>query len=173
MTSYADTRANFTLDIPDRYNFTGDVMLRRAAETPDKLALIAIEPDGTTVNRYTFGDLADMAHRTSHLLRSHDIGRGDKVFVQVPRIVEFYAALLGCFQIGAVPMPGTTQLMSKDQQYRIERSAAAAVICDEPAAERFDAVRDQCPTVKAAFVVGDEREGWTCLLYTSPSPRDA
>jgi len=160
MTSYAETRANFTLDIPDTFNFTGDVMFARAAETPDKVALIAIEPDGTTVHRYTFADLADMANRTAHLLRAHGIDRGDKVFVQVPRIVEFYAALLGCFQVGAVPMPGTNQLMAKDQQYRVERSGAAAVICDEDAADRYDTVRDKCPTVTAAFIVGDEREGW-------------
>ncbi len=161
MTSWAETRANFTLEIPDRFNFTGDVMFARAAETPDKVGLIAIEPDGVTINRYTFGELADLSNRTAHLLREHGVGMGDKVFVQVPRIVEFYAALLACFQIGAVPMPGTTQLMGKDQQYRIQRSEAIAVICDEDAAERFDAVRSECESVQAAFIVGDEREGWT------------
>ncbi len=160
MTSWAETRANFTLKIPDRFNFTGDVMFARAAETPDKVGLIAIEPDGVTINRYTFSELADLSNRTAHLLREHGVGMGDKVFVQVPRIVEFYAALLGCFQIGAVPMPGTTQLMGKDQQYRIQRSEAIAVICDEDAAERFDAVRSECTSVQAAFIVGDEREGW-------------
>jgi acyl-coenzyme A synthetase/AMP-(fatty) acid ligase len=161
MTSWAETRATFTLDIPDRFNFTGDVMFARAEETPDKVGLIAIEPDGTTINRYTFGELADLSNRTAHLLRAHGVGMGDKVFVQVPRIVEFYAVLLGCFQIGAVPMPGTTQLMGKDQQYRIDRSQAVAVVCDEDAAERFDAVRADCPSVSAAFIVGEEREGWS------------
>ena len=78
MVSYQDTRENFELTIPDRFNFTGDVMLKRATETPDKLALIAIEPDGTTINRYTFGDLGDMANRTAHLLRANGIGMGDK-----------------------------------------------------------------------------------------------
>jgi len=161
MTSYADTRENFKLTIPERYNFTGDVILERAAQTPDKLALIAIASDGVTINRYTFCDLGNMANRTAHLLRANGIGMGDKVFVQVPRIVEFYAALLGCFQIGAVPMPGTTQLMPKDQKYRIEQSGAVAVVCDEEAAERFDSVRADCPSVTAAFIVGEPREGWT------------
>ena len=105
MTSYADTRENFKLTIPDRYNFTGDVMLKRAAETPNKLALIAIASDGITINRYTFGDLADMANRTAHLLRANGIGMGDKVFVQVPRIVEFYASLLGCCLLYTSPSP--------------------------------------------------------------------
>ncbi len=160
MTSYQETRSSFKLDIPETFNFTGDVMFARAAETPEKTALIAIEPDGITINRYSFAELADMSHRTAHLLRANGIGRGDKVFVQVPRIVEFYAALLGCFQIGAVPMPGTNQLMSKDQLYRVQQSGATAVVCDEPAAERFDEVRAECPTVRAAFVVGEERDGW-------------
>jgi len=159
MASYADTRANFALDIPDSFNFTGDIMFRRAEESPDKVALIAIASNGTTINRYTFGDLADMANRTAHLLREHGVGMGDKVFVQVPRVVEFYAALLGCFQIGAVPMPGTSQLMAKDQKYRIDQSGAVAAICDADAAERFDTVRNDCPSVTALFCTV-AREGW-------------
>lgn len=161
MTSYTDTRENFRLDIPAEYNFTRDVMFARADETPDKTALIAIASNGQTINRYTFGELADAANRTAHLLLQHGVGKGDKVFVQVPRVVEFYSALLGCFLLGAVPMPGTTQLMAKDQKYRIDRAGAVAVICDEPAAERFDTVRADCPSVQAAFVVSnDERDGW-------------
>ena len=160
MSSYAETCATFALDVPERFNFTRDVMGARAEETPDKVALIAIASDGVTINRYTFSDLADMANRTAQLLRANGIERGDKVFVQVPRIVEFYAALLGCFQIGAVPMPGTNQLMAKDQKYRVEASQATAVICDEPAAERFDTIRSECPSVTAAFVAGEAREGW-------------
>ena len=135
-------------------------MGQRAEETPDKVALIAIAADGVTINRYTFGELLDMANRTAQLLTKNGVARGDKVFVQVPRIVEFYAALLGCFQIGAVPMPGTTQLMAKDQKYRVEAAQATAVICDEQAADRFDTVRSDCASVTAAFIVGEEREGW-------------
>ena len=160
MTSYAETRENFTLEIPDRFNFTRDVMGKRAEETPDKVALIAIASDGITIDRYTFSELADIASRTAHLLRANGVGMGDRVFVQVPRIVEFYAALLGCFQIGAIPMPGTNQLMAKDQKYRIHASEATAVICDEAAAERFDTVRGDCPTITTAFITGDERDGW-------------
>jgi acyl-coenzyme A synthetase/AMP-(fatty) acid ligase len=163
MTSYADTRANFQLDIPEFYNFTGDIMHAHAAATPDKVALIAVEPDGTTINRYTFGELSDLAHRTAHLLRAQGVGPGDKVFVQLPRIVEWYATLLGCFQIGAVPMPGTTQLMAKDQQYRVERSGAVAVVCDAEGAARFDTITADCPTVRSLLIAGGELDGWTNL----------
>ena len=174
MTSYAETCATFTVEIPDRFNFVRDVMHQRAAETPDKVALIGVEPDGTTINRYTFSELADMAHRSAHLLSGLGVSKGDKVFVQLPRVVEWYAVLLGCFQIGAIPMPATTQLMGKDQQYRIEASGAVAVVCDKDGAERFDTVRGSCPTVTSTLLVGAEREGWSnfssALSKQSPEP---
>ena len=161
MVDYARTRAEFRVQIPDRFNYTGDIIGARAAETPDKIALIGIEPDGVTVNRYTFDDLARLAHRTAHVLRSRGVGRGDRVFVQLPRIVEWYAVMLGCFQIGAVPMPGTTQLMPKDQAYRINRADAVAAVCDEPGATRLSEVLDDCPSLIARFVVGSDLPGWT------------
>ncbi len=160
MTNYAETRANFVLDVPDRYNFVRNVMHVRSNETPDKVALIGIDPDGTTINRYTFAELVNLSHRTAHLLREQGIEAGDKVFVQLPRIVEWYATILGCIQIGAVPMPATTQLTGKDQQYRINRSGAVAAICDADGADRLDTIRSQCPTITSTMVVGADRSGW-------------
>ncbi len=161
MVDYETTRAEFRVQIPDRFNYTGDVIGARAAETPDKVALIGVEPDGVTVNRYTFGDLANLAHRTAHVLREQGVGKGDRVFVQLPRIVEWYAVMLGCFQIGAIPMPGTTQLMPKDQAYRINRADAVAAICDEAGAARLTEVLDECPSLRARLVVGEAPDGWT------------
>lgn len=161
MVDYEVTRADFRVEVPEFFNFTGDVIGARADETPDKVALIGVAPDGLAVSRYTFGDLADLAHRTAHLLRHHGIGKGDRVFVQLPRVVEWYAALLGCFQVGAIPMPGTTQLMPKDQSYRINQAGAVAAICDEPGAGHLDEVADECQSLIARFVVGADRPGWT------------
>lgn len=163
MSNYVEAKASFRVEVPAQFNFTRDVMFRRAAETPDKVALVGVESDGITVNRYTYAELADLAHRTAHLLRAHGLGQGDRVFVQLPRTVEWYAVLLGCFQIGAVPMPGTTQLMPKDQQYRINRAEAIAAVCDAEGAERLDKVVADCPSIDSRFVVGPELEGWVSL----------
>ena len=64
--------------MPKFFNYTGDVIGARADETPDKVALIGVEPDGLAVSRYTFADLAELAHRTAHLLRHYGIGKGDR-----------------------------------------------------------------------------------------------
>ena len=160
MTNYDEARAGFHLDVPERFNFTGDVLAARAAHSPDQLALIAVEPDGRSVRRYTFAELAAGAHRVAHLLRRFNVGPGDRVFVQLPRIVEWHEVLLGCFQVGAVPMPATTQLRPKDQAYRIQQANAVAAVCDDAGAARLDEVAVDCPTLRTRFVVGTDREGW-------------
>lgn len=179
MASYEATKASFRVEIPEFFNATGDILGARSAETPGKVAVIAIASDGVTINRFTFGELAELAHRTAHLLRSHGIRKGDRVFVQLPRVVEWYAALLGCFQVGAIPMPGTTQLMPKDQSYRINRASAVAAICDEAGAARLTEVFDECPSLTTRFVVGGERSGWTAFgpaldaVSDEPAPIEA
>jgi hypothetical protein len=48
MTDYLATRASFRLEVPERYNDDArDVVDARAAAEPDKLALVAVGPDGS------------------------------------------------------------------------------------------------------------------------------
>ena len=168
-----EARASFRIDVPAEFNFTRDVIDDWANKEPDRLALIAVQPDGRTVLRYTFGELSTLADRAAHVLRARGVEKGDHIFVQLPRVIDWYSALLGAFKIGAVPMPGTTQLMSKDQAYRINRAGASVAIVDDEGAERLDRVRADCPSLRALFVAGSSREGWIdrrmyCLPRCSP-----
>lgn len=158
MNDYEQTRREFRLEVPERFNFTFDVVQRRAEEDPDRLALVAVEPDGVTAHRYTFGEIARRAHQTARWLESLGVIKGDRVFVQVPRVVEWYDTLLGCFELGAVPMPGTTLLMPKDISYRIGVSEATVAVTDADGAERVDAA--DCPTLRTRLIVGADRPGW-------------
>ena len=58
MTDYLATRASFRLEVPERYNYARDVVDVRAAAEPEKLALLAVGPDGGDVRRFSFADLA-------------------------------------------------------------------------------------------------------------------
>ena len=174
MTDYAATKATFHLEVPEEYNFTRDVIDRWAAQAPEKIALVAVGPDGTTVERVSFAELSGLADQAAHALRRAGVARGDRVFVQLPRVVAWYSALLGAFKIGAVPMPATTQLMPRDQEYRINRSEAVAVITDDEGADRLDQVRADCPTLRECFIVGNAREGWlewSEALHAAPATR--
>src|SRR5262249_56462556 len=88
------------------------------------------------------------------------VHRGDRVLLMLPRVVEWWEAILGIMRIGAVSMPGSTLLTPKDIVYRANLAEPRVVITDAANAAKFDEVRAQCPSIEARIVVGGEREGW-------------
>ena len=48
---YEATGADFRVEVPEFFNYTGDVIGAREEETPDNVALIGVEPDGLAVSR--------------------------------------------------------------------------------------------------------------------------
>jgi acyl-coenzyme A synthetase/AMP-(fatty) acid ligase len=108
MTDYLATRASFRLQVPEVYNYARDVVDAWAAREPGKLALLAVAPDGGSPRRSSFADLAASSSRAANFLAAQGVRKGDRVFVMLPRIPDWYDVILGCIKLGAVPMPGTT-----------------------------------------------------------------
>ncbi len=178
MTDYDAERANFRLEVPERFNFVLDVLERRAAATPDGLALLSLDAAGAVSARHTWAEMARESRRMGHALTAQGVGKGDPVFLMMPRIPEWYVAALGAIRIGAIPMPGTSLLTAKDIAYRIERAGAVAAITDSEAAAKVDAAGD-LPSLQHRIVVGEAPgAGWTPLpallepASTDPTPAD-
>ena len=161
MTDYEATRASFRLEVPEHFNFTTDVVEHWEAREPDRLALLAVGPEGQETARWTFGDVAVQARKAANLLAAHGVGRGDRLLVVLPRIPEWYPVLLGAFRLGAVPMPGTTQLSANDMAYRIQESEASVAVVDEAGVAKIEQIRSQCPSLRTLIVVGaGAPDGW-------------
>ena len=107
MTDYLATRASFRLEVPERYNYARDVVDVRTDAGPDKLALLAVGPDGGDVRRFSFADLARSSDRAARFLAGLEVAKGDRVFVMPPRVPDWYDVVLGCIKLGAVPTPRT------------------------------------------------------------------
>ncbi|MFQ5554273.1 MAG: acyl-CoA synthetase [Acidimicrobiia bacterium] len=163
MTDYERTRAEFSLEVPERFNFTTDVVERWAREEPGKVALIAVEPDGTTVHRLTFAEVMGAADAAAAVLADLGVAKGDRIFVMLPRVAEWYAVLLGAWKLGAVPMPGTTLLTARDIEYRVAAAEAVVAVTDGDGAARVDDAAGACPSLRHLLLVGGEREAWTDL----------
>ena len=77
------------------------------------------------------------------------VRRGDRVFLMLPRLVEWWESILGIMRLGAVSMPGTTLLTSKDIVYRANlaeaRRRAGGRGRVTPAEPRAGALRVQLP----------------------------
>lgn len=156
---YEQTRANFSFDVPEFFNFGFDVVDRRAREN-DKLALIAIDRSGQRITHHRYSDLERESNRFANALLGLGVRKGDSVLVVLPRIPEWYFVLLGCAKIGAIAMPGTNQLKAKDLEYRIQRSGARVAVVGPTHAQAIDAIAPMCPSLQHKLLVGEERVGW-------------
>ena len=163
MHDYDEIKSQFKLEIPEFYNFGFDVIEKKAKEH-DKTAFIAVDGKGENIQHYAFSDVDSGSNKFANALLSTGAIKGDLAFVMMPRIPEWYFAMIGCCKSGVVAMPGTGLLTAKDIEYRINRSKAKIVIVSAENAEKVDEIRYLCPTLEIFIVIGEAREGW--LSYT-------
>ncbi|WP_319405655.1 AMP-binding protein [uncultured Desulfosarcina sp.] len=171
MTDYDIEYSRFTWQVPDFYNFAGDV-IDRWAENPDKLAMLWVDDAGTEIKK-TFADVGRASRQVANVLADGGVKPGDVVMMVLPRNIEWWEAFTACIRMGAVVAPGTTQLTAKDLKYRATTSEAVCIITNPEIAARFDEVAAACPTVKSKIVITQARDGWT--FYTdavSAAPAD-
>lgn len=160
MTDYEATRAGFSLDVPERFNATIDVVDRRAETEPAALALRMVSPDGLSADDYTFADLRDRSNRVARMLTDLGVRKGDRVFVMLPRVIGWYDVVLGAIKLGAIPMPATTQLKSKDVSYRIGKAEASVAVTDPDGTAVVEAASVECPTLTTLVSMGGGVDGW-------------
>jgi acyl-coenzyme A synthetase/AMP-(fatty) acid ligase len=160
MRDYESARRSFRLEVPERFNFARDVVDRWAARRPDKVALVTVDREGGPSRTFTFLDLSRWSNRVASFLQAAGVRKGDRVSILLPRIPEWHAVMLGCFKVGAIPMPGTPLLTARDLQYRVSRADASVAITDEMGTAKYDEVADACPTLTTRIVVGGGGAGW-------------
>src|SRR6266478_2077356 len=143
------------VELPTHFNFAGEVMERWARERPDALALWCVDDAGCGQNKFSFRQLAESFRRAARFFHTLGVRRGHRVLVTLPRVPQWWIAMLGLTKLGAVAIPGTPLLTAKDIRYRVETAEVGAIITDAEGAakvEDFEGIR---------LLVGAERRGWT------------
>ncbi|HEY5895447.1 MAG TPA: AMP-binding protein [Chthoniobacterales bacterium] len=136
------------------FNFAGDVLERWAKMRPHDLALWCVEERTEREQRFTFIRLAEQFRRAAHFFHTLGIRRGDRVLVILPRVPQWWIAMLGLTKLGAVPIPGTLLLTARDIRYRLDAAEVAAVITNAETAERVG------DFTGLKIVAGEEHAGW-------------
>jgi acyl-coenzyme A synthetase/AMP-(fatty) acid ligase len=157
MTDYAATCRSFRLPTPERFNWAFDTFDGWARD-PEKLALLWVAADGQP-RRFTYAELAERSRRFANALAGLGVAAGERVFIMLPRVHQWWEIVLGCIRARAVSVPGTTLLTAKDIEYRLGIAEAAVVVTDEENQEKVERVLARCPTVKHRIVVG-RGGGW-------------
>ncbi|MEO0068050.1 MAG: AMP-binding protein [candidate division WOR-3 bacterium] len=160
MENYEETYRNFRWEIPEYYNFAYDTVDAWAEKDRTKLALISVEDDGKTAQKHTFWELSRLSNKFANLLFASGAKKGDRILVLLPRIPEWYVAVLGAMKAGVVFMPTPTLSTSKDIEYRLNTSGAKFCITDADNAQKIADAQPNCPNLKTVFLVNGKREDW-------------
>ncbi len=160
--SYEDFMENFKIKAPENFNFAFDVVDRYAEFVPNKRAMVWCNDDGEA-REFTFLDLKYFSNKAANVFREHGIRKGDYVMLSLKSRYDFWFCMIGLHKIGAIPVPGTHMLKSKDLEYRIRKANVRMIISvdGEGIPDEIDMAHEACgdkELVKA--LVGGRREGW-------------
>jgi acetyl-CoA synthetase len=130
--SYEDFYDNFSVSIPANFNFAYDVTDKLAEERPDERALVWCDEAGAEAS-FTYGDIKRLSSQAARVFTEAGIGKGDPVMLILKRRWEYWPVLLGLHKIGAVAIPATHLLTTKDIVYRCGAADVAGIVCvDDP-----------------------------------------
>ena len=160
-TSYEDFYENFKINVPENFNFAYDVVDEYAKTTPDKIAIVWCDKSGAEAT-FTFGQLKEYSDKTANFFKSLGIKRGDPVMLILKRRYEFWFCILALHKLGAVTIPATHLLTSKDIVYRANAADIKMIVCvNEPeVVKHIEDSASKTPTVKCKALINGTKDGW-------------
>lgn len=160
--SYEDFKENFKMNIPEDFNFGYDVVDAWAREEPEKMALVWCN-DHNEEKKFTFTDLSKLSNKAANYFKSLGIKKGTVVMLILRRRWEYWICATALHKIGAILIPGSLQLTTKDLVFRGNAAQIHTIICidDDFVVEQVNGAFDQVESLKNRLVVGGgKRENW-------------
>jgi acetyl-CoA synthetase len=126
--SYEDFYKNFTINIPENFNFAYDVVDALAQEKGNERALQWCDEKGAEAV-FTYAEMRDYSNKAANVLREAGIGRGDPVMLILKRRWEYWPVILALHKLGAIAIPATHLLTTKDLVYRCNAADIKGIVC--------------------------------------------
>jgi acetyl-CoA synthetase len=159
--SYDEFKKEFEIKIPKKFNFGYDIVDETAKHWPDKLALVWCDENGAEAS-FTFAQMKSYSDKTANFLRNLGIKKGDPVMLILKRRYEFWFCSIALHKLGAICIPATHLLTTKDLVYR-NNAADIKMIISVPDPEvmgRIDEAQKSSPTLKHKAMLSGNRLGW-------------
>jgi len=162
--SWEDFSQNFQILVPEDFNFGFDVVDEIAKKDPERPALHWCDEDGHSA-KLTFEQIRLRSNRVANFLRSKGIGKGDAVMLILKRRYEFWYSMVALHKIGAVAIPATHLLTTKDIVYRCNAADIKAIISvtEERIQTEVDGAVADSPTLAHKIAINGSRPGWESL----------
>lgn len=118
----------------------------------DKIALYYSDP--LREEKYTFEQMKQKSNQFANVLRGLGIGKGDRIFIFMPRTPELYFCLLGVLKVGAIVGPLFEAFMETAVRDRLEDSGAIAIVTTPALVSRVPSA--DLPELKHIIMVGQD-----------------
>ncbi|HEY7998387.1 MAG TPA: acyl-CoA synthetase [Pseudolabrys sp.] len=152
----------FRWNIPARYNIGVDVCDRWADADPTRLAILHVKPDGGE-DATTYGWLRDTSNRLANVLRAQGVARGDRVAILLPQAPEVAAAHIAIYKLGAVALPIAILFGPDALSYRLQNSAAKALLTNAQGLAKITTVRSGAPDLTCVLSLDGDADGASSL----------
>ena len=155
------TLKTFSLNVPEHFNFAYDVVDEMARLEPQKTAMVWCNETGEE-RIFTFGDMKRYSDKTANFFRAAGIGKGDLVMLILKRHYEFWFSILALHKLGAVAVPGTCLLTTKDLEYRFQAAGIKAVVCtaDGEVSDYVDEAQQESPELRTKIMARGAKPRW-------------
>lgn len=159
--SYEEFVRDFTINIPENFNFAYDVVDQMAKETPEKVALVWCDDKGNEAV-FNFEQLKYYSDKAANFFKKAGIRKGDPVMLVLKRHYEFWFCILALHKLGAICIPATHLLTTKDIVYRNNAADIKMIVCvNEPEViQHVEEAQTKSPSLQAKALVGGSREDW-------------
>ena len=157
----AGNLVKFDLKPTQNFNFAYDVVDVLAEKSPDKTAMLWVS-NKKEDKTFTFKDMGVLSSKAAGYFASLGIKKGDKVMLVLKSHYQFWYAILGLHKLGAVGIPATNLLTTKDLVYRFNSAGVKAVICtsDGNVSDSILKALPESPTVQVLAMVNGAKEGF-------------
>ncbi|MED4876587.1 acetate--CoA ligase [Anoxybacillus geothermalis] len=150
---WSETEKAFSWYETGRVNMAYEA-IDRHAESFRKNKVALYYRDAVRNEKYTFKEMKEMSNKVANVLKNvAEIGKGDRVFVFMPRSPELYFAVLGIIKTGAIVGPLFEAFMEGAVRDRLEDSGAKAIVTTPELLPRVPV--NDLPELKYVFLVGD------------------
>lgn len=144
-----DFRSTYSINVPENFNFSYDVLDVLAEKTPNARALLWCNDNGEEYT-FTYSEMKKYSDMTASFFLEKGIQKDDKVMLILKRRYEFWFAILALHKIGAVAVPATHMLTKEDLIYRNNAASVKMIFAayDEKIMDNIESSKAESPTLK-------------------------
>lgn len=133
-----------------------EILARNARLMPDKVALTEISPSKHYRKDITWNEFNERANRFSNVLIARGVKKGDIVIHMMVNSIDWLVAYFGILKTGAMAAPLNFRFLARQIKYCVDIAEPVAMVMDANFTERISEIRNDIPSVKHMFFVGND-----------------